>query len=59
MKLGMTDERKGMLLMVGLLLVLALCVVFLVATIEAGVDEYARCKADGGETEFCLIGDGS
>ena len=30
-----------------------------VSAADSRLDEYAKCKADGGETEFCLIGDGS
>lgn len=55
----MTDETKGGVLIVGLMFLLILCLSVLFTGIQRGVDDYARCKAGGGETEFCLIGDGS
>ena len=45
-----------MILLIGLLVYLGGQVV---SEIGSSIDEYAKCKADGGETEFCLIGDGS
>ena len=38
MKLGITDEVKGKLLVAGLLLVFAVCVGILVTSLESGID---------------------
>lgn len=55
----MNAVTKSRLLLAAAVIALAVCVWVLASSLQMGIDNYARCKAEGGETEFCLVGDGT